>query len=85
MDNEAAARLKFDRRLADREGWVDTEELENELEALPDCTDKIADPSEEPARPAAPAAPQAASVASPAPEAAVTPLGTAFGGGNAET
>ena len=31
MDNEAAARLKFDRRMSKRGGWVEDEELAKEL------------------------------------------------------
>ena len=87
MDNEAAARLKFDRRMSKRGGWVEDEELAKELASLPDCTDKIADPSEEPTAPpkpeAAPPAPQAAST--PEPEAPVSPLGAPLGGGNADS
>ena len=83
MDNEAAARLKFDRRMANRGGWVEDEELANELASLPDCTDKIADPSEEPSAPAQPAAPQAA--APPEAEAPLSPLGAPLGGGNADS
>ena len=85
MDNEAAARLKFDRRMANRAGWVEPEELESKLEALPDCADKIADSPEEVAAAAAPRAPQAPAVDAAPPEGAPAPLGTTFGGGNAET
>jgi hypothetical protein len=53
MDNEATARLKFDRRLASRRGWVEPEELEQELASLPDASDKIQEVGEEPqAKPA---------------------------------
>jgi hypothetical protein len=41
MDNESTARLKFDRRLATRRGWVEPDELEQELASLPDAADKM--------------------------------------------
>ena len=75
MDNEATARLKFDRRLAQRRDWVDGEELDNELASLPDCADKIDDGGGEAA--AAPEAPEF--VAPP-----VAPAHREFGGGNPE-
>jgi hypothetical protein len=76
MDNEATARLKFDRRLAQRRNWVEREELENELASLPDCADKIGD-GEAPAGVEAPAAPEFASPP-------VAPANREFGGGNSE-
>ena len=76
MDNEAAARLKFDRRLAQRRNWVEREELENELASLPDCADKI-DDGEAPAGAEVPAAPEFASPP-------VAPANREFGGGNSE-
>ena len=57
MDNESTSRLKFDRRLATRRGWVEPEELEQELASLPDAADKIMPASEEPATPTRAAAP----------------------------
>ena len=36
--------LKLDRRLLRRRGWIDPGELERELEALPDVSDKIQPP-----------------------------------------
>ena len=36
--------LKLDRRLLRRRGWIDPAELERELEALPDVSDKIQPP-----------------------------------------
>ena len=42
MDRRSLAKLKLDRRLTRRTGWVSKEELERELEALPDVSDKIA-------------------------------------------
>ena len=41
MDNESTSRLKFDRRLATRRGWVEPDELEQELASLPDAADKM--------------------------------------------
>jgi len=76
MDNEAAARLKFDRRLAQRRNWVELEELENELASLPDSADKI-DDGEAPAGGEAPAAPEFSSPP-------VDPANREFGGGTPE-
>jgi hypothetical protein len=42
----ALRKLRLDRRLLDRRGWIDPEELQRELESLPDVTTKIA-PQEE--------------------------------------
>lgn len=36
--------LKLDRRLLRRRGWIDPAELERELEALPDVSDKVQPP-----------------------------------------
>ena len=74
MDNEATARLKFDRRLASRRSWVDPEELANELASLVDCSDKI--------EPAGSSEPPVAPPSSPEP---TTPTDPDFGGGNPET
>jgi hypothetical protein len=46
MNLEDERRLKFDRRLASRRGWVTREELSAEIAALTDATNKIATPSE---------------------------------------
>ena len=46
MDQRSMEKLKFDRRLERRRGWVDDKELAGELESLPDSADKAA-PSEE--------------------------------------
>jgi hypothetical protein len=40
MDYDHTRRLKFDRRLMRRRGWVDSEELEKELADLPDVSHK---------------------------------------------
>lgn len=53
MNRNALAQLRLDRRLIRRRGWIDSEELERELAALPDAAAKV---STQPAgeRPAAP-------------------------------
>ncbi|MGB3096561.1 MAG: hypothetical protein WBB46_07530 [Candidatus Deferrimicrobiaceae bacterium] len=40
MDYDHTHKLKFDRRLLRRRGWVDSEELEKELADLPDVSQK---------------------------------------------
>jgi len=70
MDNDSTARLKFDRRLARRRGWVESEELEQELASLPDTADKIFVESDEPGV-----------QADEAPAAAPPPPGSGFEGG----
>ena len=42
MDRESMRRLRLDRRLIRRQGWLSEEELERELAALPDVSHKIA-------------------------------------------
>ena len=42
MDRESMRRLRLDRRLIRRPGWLSKEELERELAALPDVSHKIA-------------------------------------------
>jgi len=44
MDNESLDKLRLDKRLIGRRGWIDAEDLQRELEALPDSSDKIAPP-----------------------------------------
>jgi len=44
--SEPTRGLKFDRRLLQRRGWVDPEELRRYLDALPDVSDKIRRPEE---------------------------------------
>jgi hypothetical protein len=46
MDRESLQGLRLDRRLIGRRNWIDPEELERELEELPDVSDKV-NPSEE--------------------------------------
>jgi hypothetical protein len=60
MNRDEMEKLRLDRRLIDRRGWISRVELEKELEALPDVSQKIApledaDPPEaEPAEEAVP-------------------------------
>lgn len=50
MNIEAESKLKFDRRLRDRRGWVSDEELQAELDSLPDVAEKVLPLDEEPER-----------------------------------
>jgi hypothetical protein len=47
MLDESLRRLRLDRRLLDRRGWIARKDLESELAALPDAADKIAPVEEE--------------------------------------
>jgi hypothetical protein len=47
MHHKSLSRLRLDRRLIARGGWIKSEELERELAALPDVSHKAA-PNEEP-------------------------------------
>lgn len=51
MDRESTQRLRLDRRLIRRRGWVSEEELQRELAALPDVSHKIAPVGGEPSAP----------------------------------
>lgn len=42
MDRETISKLRLDKRLIHRRGWISSEDLERELEALPDSSSKIA-------------------------------------------
>jgi hypothetical protein len=42
MDRESMVRLRLDRRLIRRRGWIAAEDLARELDALPDVSNKIA-------------------------------------------
>ena len=48
MIDQALRKLKLDRRLLDRRGWITPEELERELATLSDVSDKVAPPEEQP-------------------------------------
>lgn len=41
MDRESLDRLRFDRRLQNRRGWLAPGELERHVQTLPDVTDKL--------------------------------------------
>ena len=41
MDRESMAKLKLDKRLARRRGWIAQEDLQQALEDLPDAADKV--------------------------------------------
>ncbi len=57
MDRNSMQRLRLDRRLLRRRGWIEQEELDSALAALPDVADKIAPDEPEEEEPAAPAPP----------------------------
>ncbi len=40
MNNESIRKLRLDRRLIRRRGWIEEQELARELEDLPDAADK---------------------------------------------
>jgi len=48
MNRDATQKLRLDRRLIRRRGWISRAELDQELAALPDVSDKIASAEEEP-------------------------------------
>jgi hypothetical protein len=47
MNREATEKLRLDRRLIQRRGWISNEEREKCLEELPDVSHKIAPPEDE--------------------------------------
>lgn len=69
MNLDDMDKLKFDRRLEHRRGWLEPGEREAHLENLQDATDKIHDGSEEPV----PEAAAPASVSTPPAPAISTP------------
>jgi hypothetical protein len=70
MDPKALRNLHLDVRLQRRDRWIDSSELAQALDALPDVSDKIQPPEEA----AAESAPAAGEALSPAPEAPAPPL-----------
>jgi hypothetical protein len=48
MNNESIEKLRLDRRLHSRRGWIAEKDLQAELDALPDVSDKIRPDDEEP-------------------------------------
>ena len=63
MIDPALRKLRLDRRLVDRRGWIAPQDLERELAALPDVSSKVA-PMED-ATPAAGESPAADHPAAP--------------------
>jgi len=51
MDRETITKLRLDKRLIRRRGWISPEDLEREIEALPDVSHKIAHGEAETERP----------------------------------
>jgi hypothetical protein len=47
MNNESIEKLRIDNRLRRRRGWISDADLQTELDALPDVSDKIREPDEE--------------------------------------
>ena len=47
MDQESLRKLRLDRRLIRRRGWISEKELSEELAALPDAADKQIPPEED--------------------------------------
>ena len=54
MNRESLEKLRLDRRLMRRRGWIAKEELARELADLPDVSHKVAPPEEEPGEASAP-------------------------------
>jgi hypothetical protein len=48
MNNQSIEKLRVDRRLHSRRDWIAAKELQDELDALPDVSDKIKRDDEEP-------------------------------------
>lgn len=46
MDQDSVRRLRLDRRLRGRRGWISQKEFDDSLMALPDAADKVAPPEE---------------------------------------
>jgi hypothetical protein len=46
MNADSTRKLKTDRRLIHRRGWISKSELQKQLDALPDVSDKIAPPDD---------------------------------------
>ena len=47
MNNQSIEKLRVDRRLHSRRGWIAEQDLQRELDALPDVSDKIMPPEED--------------------------------------
>ena len=93
MDKESVERLRYDRRLQRRTGWVEESAMESHIEALPDVSEKMTtgaaleDAEDEPVAAAA-SLPSAAPSAAPSAElggsaqgeSVPRPVGGGFGG-----
>ena len=42
MDRDSLDKLRLDRRLARRRGWIAPDDLDREIDGLPDLADKVA-------------------------------------------
>lgn len=95
MDKESVERLRYDRRLQRRTGWVEESAMESHIEALPDVSEKMTtgaaleDAEDEPVAAAAPfPSPSAAPSSAPSAElggsaqgeSVPRPVGGGFGG-----
>ena len=67
MDLESNKKLRLDRRLTGRRGWIDEKALQASLEELPDVSDKVAPPEFEEPEPVAEPSPTVATEPAPAP------------------
>lgn len=89
MDRESVDRLRFDRRLEQRRGWVEDAAKQAHIESLPDVSDKMTrgldEPEEMPAA-AEPGSPEGAPVmpSYSTPDVASDPTPGSFGGGGGE-
>ncbi len=48
MKKQSLEKLRLDRRLAGRRGWISKADLDKEAEALPDASEKVAEKEAEP-------------------------------------
>jgi hypothetical protein len=81
MDRQSLQKLRLDRRLAERTGWIPREELDRELGALPDVSDKLTTlgEAEEESKAAAAAAPAPTPAPASQPEPSAVGLASAEG------
>lgn len=93
MDRESVERLRFDRRLHSRRGWVEESDIASHLESLQDVSDKMttaaeleaeeaaaSEAAEAETAPAPPAPPPAFGSQPPRTEAPQTTIGGPIGG-----
>ena len=80
MDRESVERLRFDRRLQRRRDWVESSEVDANLEALPDVSDKMTTAAELEAEEAEQAAAESEAAAEALePQEAAAPVAGDFG------